>query len=65
MTRKLTLKEAAQMLRRSPKTLYGWTSSRKIPHRKVMGKLLFDEQELEQWLDGFRVLLAEGQTHNA
>ena len=55
MTKKLTLDETAQLLRRSPKTVYAWTSQRKIPHLKVGGRLLFDEEELTHWLEQFRV----------
>lgn len=56
MSRKLTLREAAEFLRFSPKTLYSWTSQRKIPHLKVQGRLLFDEGELERWLERFSVV---------
>ena len=63
MTPKLTIQEAAQMLRRSPKTLYGWTSRKTIPHLKIGGRLLFDEQELEAWMNEFRVMPPENQEH--
>lgn len=55
MKRKLTLQEAAEFLRFSPKTLYNWTSQRKVPHMKVRGRLLFDAGELEMWLEQFAV----------
>lgn len=55
MTRKLTLREAAEFLRFSPKTLYNWTSQRKVPHLKVQGRLLFDQADLEKWLERFSV----------
>lgn len=61
MGRKLTLQEAAEKVRRSPKTLYSWTSERKVPHRKVLGRLLFDEQELEHWMDEFSVAVGSGR----
>lgn len=58
MGRKLTLQEAAAKVRRSPKTLYTWTSRKKIPHQKVFGRLLFDELELDAWMNGFSVAVA-------
>ncbi|MFH2203939.1 MAG: helix-turn-helix domain-containing protein [Elusimicrobiota bacterium] len=56
MARKLTLKEVAALLRRSPKTIYTWTSERKIPFIKIGGIVLFDEEELEKWMKEFRVV---------
>lgn len=55
MGHKLTLIEAAQLVRRSPKTIYTWTSKRKIPHEKVLGRVLFDAEELAKWMASFRV----------
>ena len=55
MRKRLTLEEAAAIVRRKPKTLYTWTSEKKIPHLKVNGRLLFDEAELETWLQKFQV----------
>jgi excisionase family DNA binding protein len=64
MTKKLVVGEAATLLRCSPKTLYAWTSARKIPHLKIGGRLLFDEVELEKWLEQFQIKPkgGEGQT---
>lgn len=61
MTKKLTLDETAEFLRRSPKTLYTWTSEKRIPHLKVGGRLLFDEKELEEWLMQFEVVPRDGR----
>lgn len=55
MGQKLTINEAAVILRKSPKTVYSWTSRKKIPHLKVGGRVLFDADELERWMAGFRV----------
>jgi excisionase family DNA binding protein len=55
MNQRMTITEAAQFLRLSPKTIYSWTSQRKIPHLKVGGRLLFDEAELTKWLEQFKV----------
>ena len=47
--RLLKATEAAQILGVSILTIYGWTSSRKIPFRKVGRLLRFDQAELENW----------------
>ena len=47
--RLLKPEEAAQMLGVSIHTLYGWTSSRKVPFRKVGRLLRFNGPELEAW----------------
>ena len=41
--------EAAELLQVSLYTIYGWTSSRRIPFRKVGNLLRFDRAELEAW----------------
>jgi excisionase family DNA binding protein len=63
MGRMLTLSEAALILRRSPKTVYTWTSKKTIPHLKIGGRVLFDEQELEAWMERFRVTEPVGKLH--
>jgi len=55
MARKMTLTEAAEYLRRPPKTIYNWTSRKEIPHLKVRGRLLFNEEDLDAWLEQFQV----------
>lgn len=55
MAQMLTISEAAAVLRKSPKTVYTWTSKKRIPHLKVGGRVLFDAEELERWMTGFRV----------
>ena len=55
MGKMMTVREVAEMFRISVLTLYGWTSSRKIPHVKLGGKVLFDEAELKAWCDARRV----------
>ena len=58
----LTLKEAALFLNLSPKTLYGYTSKKKIPFIK-RGKLYFYLHELEAWLkEGSQKQMVEGPT---
>jgi excisionase family DNA binding protein len=47
--RLLDVREAADMLRLAPKTLYGLVSQRRIPFRKAGRRLLFLESELLEW----------------
>ncbi len=42
----LNVSEAAEMLRVSPRTVYGWVSQRLVPHRKAGRRLIFLESEL-------------------
>jgi len=45
----LTVGEAAQLLRLSPKTLYSLVSQRRIPYRKAGRRLLFCLTDLIEW----------------
>ena len=45
----LTVSEAAEFLRVSPATLYGWVHRRVIPARKHGSRLLFALSDLESW----------------
>ena len=45
----MTVTEAAELLRLSPKTLYGLVSQRRIPFRKAGRRLLFLQSELIEW----------------
>jgi excisionase family DNA binding protein len=45
----LTVSEAAQRLRVSPQTIYGWVHVQKIPFRKHGGRLIFDSDDLDIW----------------
>ena len=47
--RLMDVREAAEMLRVAPKTLYGLVSQRRIPFRKAGRRLLFLESELLEW----------------
>ena len=42
----LSVLEAAELLRVSPRTLYGWASQGVIPHRKAGRRLIFLESEV-------------------
>lgn len=45
----LTVAEVAGLLRVKTATIYVWTSKRKIPFRKVGGRLRFDREEILRW----------------
>lgn len=45
----LTVSEVAALLRVEVATIYVWTSKRKIPFRKVGGRLRFDRDEVLRW----------------
>lgn len=49
MEKLMNLKDAAEYLGVSQLTIYGWTSKKKIPFRKVGRLLRFDRNELEAW----------------
>ncbi len=42
----LSVLEAAELLRVSPRTVYGWVSQRLVPHRKAGRRVIFQESEL-------------------
>ena len=46
--------ETCRFLKMAKGTLYKLTSQRKIPHRKVGRKLLFDRNELVAWRDQYK-----------
>jgi excisionase family DNA binding protein len=47
--RLMDVKQAAEMLRIAPNTLYGLVSQRRIPFRKAGRRLLFLDTELLEW----------------
>lgn len=51
----LTVKEAADLLRISPQTVYSWVHQRKIPYRKHGSRLVFLKQELQKFSDSWKV----------
>ena len=44
--------EASSYLKLSPNTLYQWKYEGRIPFVKLGGKLLFDKNELDNFIDG-------------
>lgn len=51
----LNISEAADYLGLAKQTLYGYTSTNKIPFKKVNKKLFFDKKDLLKWLDKGKV----------
>ena len=47
----LTVDEVAELLALSPRTIYKWTTSRRIPFLRVGRRLRFSESDLKAWLD--------------
>ncbi len=45
------VKEIANFLGVSPKTIYTWAELRQIPHIKLCGALRFDMDEIVQWVE--------------
>jgi excisionase family DNA binding protein len=46
----LTVKEVSQMIRKSKGTVYNMTSARKIPFIKNGNRVVFDRQEILNWM---------------
>ncbi len=49
------ISEAAEYLGLAKQTLYGYTSTNKIPFKKVNKKLFFHKKDLVKWLDSGKV----------
>ncbi len=50
MTQLLTINEVSEKIGFSPRTIYDWAASGKIPHHRIHGRLRFDESKIEVWL---------------
>ena len=50
----LTITQAAELLRVSVPTVYGYVHKRLIPHMKRSGKLYFSRKEVSEWLRASR-----------
>ncbi|HEY3123358.1 MAG TPA: helix-turn-helix domain-containing protein [Thermoanaerobaculia bacterium] len=50
----MNVKEAADYLRCGTSRLYKLTAADAIPHFKEEGRLLFNREDLDEWLEGFR-----------
>jgi excisionase family DNA binding protein len=47
----LTVKELATYIRRTPGACRNLVLRRAIPYRKPAGRLLFDKDEIDQWIE--------------
>ena len=47
--RLIGIREAAEFLGVSPRTLYGWIAQRRVPFRKAGRRVLFLQSELLEW----------------
>jgi len=55
MKKYLTTDEAAEYLNKKKATIYQLTHKKQIPHIKSGGGLLFDPEDLDQWLQSQKV----------
>jgi excisionase family DNA binding protein len=55
MSEIIRIGQAAERLGLSKSTLYHWASAKTVPHYKVGQSLLFDWDELQQWVRAHRV----------
>lgn len=47
----ITVRELCELLRLSRSTVYTLISEKKIPHFKLGGKILFDKEKIQNWID--------------
>ena len=50
------IRQLADYLNVKPATLYAWAAHGKIPSLKLHGLLRFRQDEIDKWLESFRVL---------
>lgn len=53
LKRFMNIQEASEYLGFSSHTIYAWTSQRRIPFVKIGGRLRFDKQKLDKWIEEF------------
>ena len=51
----LTVKEQANQLHIKPSTLYAWAGQGRIPCLKLHGLVRFEREEIEHWVESFRI----------
>lgn len=51
MSQLLTIKEVAEVLKVSHRTISDWVYKRKIPYIKVGRVVRFDQQKIENWIN--------------
>ena len=47
----ITVKEAAELLRLRPSTIYAYTEKGILPHTKLGNRLFFQKSRLEEWVE--------------
>ena len=55
------IRTASRIIGIKPKTLYSWTSQRKIPHYRANGKLLFNAKEIIDFVKEGRINTAKSK----
>jgi len=51
MKKILTIRELSEYIKLSVPTIYRYTSTRTIPHLKLGGKLVFEQDKIDAWLE--------------
>lgn len=51
----ITTKEVADMLKASVSTIYSYASAGKLPTYKVVGRILFNKEEIEEYIESCKV----------
>lgn len=50
MEKLLTIKQLSEYLQVSPKTIYNWTHTGRIPYIKIHNSVRFKEDRINKWL---------------
>ena len=53
--KQLSVREVSELYGIPQNTIRAYVYRRKIPYRKLFGKIYFDTEKLEEWLQGFDV----------
>ena len=55
MTKLLTVSEVSALTRLSKPSIYRYTSKKQIPHIKIGGKVVFEEDKVNEWLLSYSI----------
>ena len=55
MKQYLAIRDLAKVLTISVPTLYRWTSEKQIPHVRIGGRIFFDPETIDKWIEGCAV----------
>lgn len=61
---RVDIKRASEITGKAVNTLYTYTRNRLIPHGRVKGRLFFYEDELEEWMDSFKLTTLDEEMEN-